>query len=155
MKINKKKKGMTLVEVVISLCILVMIIPLVLSISIYCTKSNMKAKEKQQADIIAQREIETITCKLKFNCKLDKFNGYKRDNKSNCFYKVVNENYKPKYIVTMSVIKKVEYNKIDIEIYEIIVNVYKYSGVYESRKYSLDNKDILLQSIKTTKTLFK
>lgn len=146
MKINEKKKGMTLVEVVISLCILVMIIPLILSVSIYATKNNINAKMKQQADIIAQREIEITTCKLRFNSKLDKFNGYKKDNKSNWFYKIVNENNKPKYIVKMSVIKKVEDSKIDMEIYEIVVNVYKYNGIYD---------DILLQNIKTTKTLFK
>ncbi|MBV1819075.1 hypothetical protein [Clostridium cochlearium] len=55
-----KKKGLTLIEVLISMCILVIIVPPIISMVLTGVKTNKKAEDNQRALYIAQQCVEKI-----------------------------------------------------------------------------------------------
>lgn len=58
-----KKKGLTLIEVLISMCILVIIVPPIISMVLTGVKTNKKAEDNQRALYIAQQCVEEIKAK--------------------------------------------------------------------------------------------
>ncbi|MBU3189518.1 type II secretion system GspH family protein [Clostridium bowmanii] len=60
MKFIKSKKGLTLIEIIVSIAILSIIIGPILSLTLNSVKMNKKSDEKMQALSLAQKEMEGI-----------------------------------------------------------------------------------------------